>query len=86
MTHFWFNEAGEILLATSAPDPDPPIAGAVGSTETPPESGRQIWNFQTESWGPVPASPPAQLSAEELYDMLEAKNVLSATDRPRPKV
>ena len=29
--------------------------------------------------------PPQPLSAEEIYDMLESKGLLTATDRPRPK-
>ena len=33
----------------------------------------------------IPPAPVAELSAEELYDMLEAKGTLSASDRPRPK-
>lgn len=28
-------------------------------------------------------APPAPLSAEEIYDMLEAKGILAETDRPR---
>ncbi len=34
------------------------------------------------AWASRPPSPPAPLSAEELYDMLEAKGVLVAADRP----
>ena len=33
----------------------------------------------------IPTPPSAPLSAEELYDMLVAKNVLRAQDRPRPR-
>lgn len=33
----------------------------------------------------LPAGPPRPLTAEELYDMLAAKRVLAAEDRPRPK-
>ena len=34
---------------------------------------------------PLPEEPPHPLDAEELFDMLEAAGVLSATNRPRPR-
>ncbi len=35
------------------------------------------------AWLARPAPPPEPLNAEEIYDMLKAKGVLSAIDRPR---
>lgn len=44
------------------------------------------WVLQSEVGEKVPqSSEDRPLTAEELYDMLEAKGVLTAVDRPRPK-
>ncbi len=43
MTTFWINSSNELIKATSDPNAQP--AGAVTSTEIPPDDGRlQIWN------------------------------------------
>ena len=70
-----------------------------GPPSSAPEAGRsliQMGDIFVEYSGTAPTAaeldahlhPPAQvvpLDAEELYDMLTTKDVVSAGDRPRPK-
>jgi len=61
MTMFWVHPGtGAIIKATSDDGEKPtPQAIPISTTEfAPPESGRQIWDFTKQEWGPIPSRPP----------------------------
>ena len=58
------------------------LAGVIEGA-APPADARQVWDGV--AWSPAPPADPRPLDAEELFDMLEAKGFLDASDRPRPK-
>jgi len=68
MTTFWVDASGAILIAT--PDDEPGPADAVeGIVDPQPESGRQIFDFGTRTWGAVPADT-RPLTSKEIEELI----------------
>lgn len=57
MTTVWIRADGTQIHSTSDPAAEPP--GAATSTEIAPESGKQVWNFTSKTWKPLPPPPPS---------------------------
>ena len=77
-TTFWIDADGTLIRATSDPSASPP--SAVTSTEIAPESGRQKWNGT--SWGPLPPAPKPPMDAEDVWEALKAKGLVTDADVP----
>lgn len=60
MTTFWIRTDGTLIRATSDSEAEP--SDAVTSTETAPESGKQIWDFNAQRWKPLPPPPSSRNS------------------------
>ena len=69
MTKFWVDEAGKVLRATD--DSYENFLGAKEAVTTPPESGKQVWNFKTQKWSKAPVNPQPQ-TVDELRAELVA--------------
>ena len=83
MTIAWVRPDGSIIK-TASDDSNSPNANAVAVSPAP-DSGEQIWDFVTKTWSVAPLLPSPPLTAEELYDMLVAKSVVTNADRPRSR-
>lgn len=63
-------------------DGSPAIPAGAAEVPTAPEHASQTWDVS--NWSAPPQSDEP-LTAEELYDILEAKNVVRSADRPRAR-
>lgn len=92
MTIFWVDNQGVILRATS--DDSKPIAGATAIKIPPnpaPQSGQQVWDFGTKTWGPVPPTPPdpddkLDKAIDGAANLTALKAVLKGRVKARPMV
>ena len=78
MTTFWIRADGTLILTTSDPDAEPPDAAT--STEVAPESGRQVWDGA--KWGPVPPPEKPPMDAEDLWNVMKGKGMVTDADVP----
>ena len=75
MTIAWVDPNDGRVLRTAADDSAPPRPDAVAVSPAP-ESGKQIWDFASKTWGPVPSPPPSK--DETLVVELQAATTLPA--------
>jgi len=58
MTIFWVHPGTGAVIKATSDDGEKPTPNAVAITSPVPESGRQKWDFSTQTWGPIHPRPP----------------------------
>lgn len=77
MTEFYVDKTtGKVIKSMSDNHPNPPENSF--KTPTEPESGRDIWNFNTETWIIVPA--PKRRDMNKLIESLISKGIITKED------
>lgn len=77
MTEFYVDRTtGKVIKAMSDNHPNPPTNSF--KTPTEPESGRDIWNFDTQTWTIVP--PPKIRDLDKLIDSLISQGTITEED------